>query len=206
MRTVGDLLRAADPLKHEEMWSLLERMNTRRKVVTGSGSRSGSDARVSEWSRRSLVISIATAGMMAVVGVALPRFLSPPLQAAVSFEVRLADESPAPELEAVTVSQSGLAIYLHEDVIVTNEDIAEATVIPGNSASTFSIEVIFNARGAHEMSSATSAHLGKPIAMLINGEVVAAPRLRSRIGKAAVVSGEFTQSEAERIAAGMIGR
>ena len=200
MRTVGDLLRAADPLKHEEMWSPIERIATRQKVLTGSR------APASGWSRRSLVISIATAGMMAIAGVALPRFFSPPLQAAVSFEVRLAEESPAPGLQAVTLAQSGITIYLHQDSIATNEDIAEARVVPGNSASTFGVEVIFNARGAENMSRATSSHVGKPIVMLINGQAVAAPTLRSRISKSAVMSGEFTRSEAGRIADGMIGR
>jgi preprotein translocase subunit SecD len=39
--------------------------------------------------------------------------------------------------------------------------------------------------------------------MLIDGEVVAAPTLKSPIGDAAVISGDFTQSEAQRIADGM---
>jgi hypothetical protein len=200
MRTVGDLLRAADPLKHEGTWSPLERVDTRQNVLTGSR------VAVSEWSRRSLVVAIATVCLTAGAGIALPRFFSPPLQAAVSFEIRLAEVSPAPELEPVTVSQSGLAIYLHPDVIVTNEDIAEAKVVPGNSASTFGVEVIFDAIGTEKMLHATSGHLGNPIAMLINGEVVAAPTLRSRISKSAVMDGELSQSEAARIADGMIGR
>jgi SecD/SecF fusion protein len=53
------------------------------------------------------------------------------------------------------------------------------------------------------MREATRNHLGKPVAILIDGEVVAAPTIKSPIGEAAVISGDFTQSDAQRIASGM---
>ena len=39
--------------------------------------------------------------------------------------------------------------------------------------------------------------------MLIDGEVIATPKLRAPIGTSAVINGDFTQAEAERIANGM---
>ena len=55
------------------------------------------------------------------------------------------------------------------------------------------------------MRQSTANHLGKPVAILINGDVVSAPTLKSPIGAAAVISGDYTQADAQRIAAGMIG-
>ena len=53
---------------------------------------------------------------------------------------------------------------------------------------------------------ATGGHVGRPLAVLIDGEVVMAPVLRSPITTSAVTSGDFTQPEAERIVAGIVGR
>ena len=53
------------------------------------------------------------------------------LQAAVRFEVRLAEDRPAPGLREAKVSGSDRSVYLHDEVIVTNSDIAAARVIQG---------------------------------------------------------------------------
>ena len=56
------------------------------------------------------------------------------------------------------------------------------------------------------MRQATAEHIGRPVAILIDGTVVMAPIVRSPIGDSAVISGQFTREEAERIAAGIDGR
>ena len=53
------------------------------------------------------------------------------------------------------------------------------------------------------MRQATARHVGELIAMLIDGEVMTTPRLRAPISTSAVINGDFTQAEAERIANGM---
>jgi preprotein translocase subunit SecD len=52
------------------------------------------------------------------------------------------------------------------------------------------------------MRHATADHVGLPVAMLIDGTVVTAI-VRSPIGHAAVIDGQFTREEATRIAAGI---
>jgi hypothetical protein len=49
------------------------------------------------------------------------------------------------------------------------------------------------------------SHLGKPVAILIDGSVVIAPTVKSAIGAAAIISGDYTQADAQRIAAGITG-
>jgi preprotein translocase subunit SecD len=126
-------------------------------------------------------------------------------QAAVRFEVRLAEDQSAPGLRAARVGTSSRTVYVHPEIVVTNDDIERSSVIGGNAPSQFWIDVRLNAAGAEKMRQATANHLGKPIAILINGDVVTAPTLKSPIGAAAVISGDYTQADAQRIAAGMIG-
>jgi len=125
------------------------------------------------------------------------------VQAAVRFEVRLAEEQPLVGLQAVRVSSTRV-VYLHPEVVVTNDDIAFSSVIPGNTPSEqFWIDVRLNAAGAAKMRQATMNHLGRPLAILIDGEVVSAPTVKSPIGAAAVINCDCTREEAQKIADGI---
>jgi preprotein translocase subunit SecD len=124
-------------------------------------------------------------------------------QAAVRFEVRLAEDRPVLGLREAKVSGSDRSVYLHDEVIVTNGDIAAARVVQGGDPSQYGVSVEFNASGAEKMRAATGNHIGKPVAILLDGQVVMAPVLRTPIGAAAVVTGNLTRTEAERIASGI---
>jgi preprotein translocase subunit SecD len=50
---------------------------------------------------------------------------------------------------------------------------------------------------------ASFGHIGKPMAILIDGEVVAAPIVMEPIAAEASINGHFTREEAEKIVAGM---
>jgi SecD/SecF fusion protein len=67
----------------------------------------------------------------------------------------------------------------------------------------YSIDVKFNASGAEKMRAATGNHIGRPVAILLDGQVVMAPVLRSPIDASAVVTGNFTRAEAARIVNGI---
>ena len=69
--------------------------------------------------------------------------------------------------------------------------------------STFNVTVLFNADGAQNMLRATSSHNGRPIAILLDDRVVMAPIVRSAIRGSAVITGNYTKSEAERIVQGL---
>jgi preprotein translocase subunit SecD len=68
------------------------------------------------------------------------------------------------------------------------------------------VAITFNDAGASRMTIATAGHVGRPLAILIDGEVVMAPVLRSPITASAVISGDFMRAEAERIVSGIVGR
>jgi preprotein translocase subunit SecD len=123
--------------------------------------------------------------------------------AAVRFEVRLADTAFSPGLREARIAGSGGVVYLHQEIIVTNDDISDGQMIAGETPSRFGVAVTFTGAGAEKMRQTTTRHVGELLAMLIDGEVISTPRLRASISTSAVISGDSTQAEAERIANGM---
>ena len=201
MKTLRELLRDADPLANEPMGSAQERRTIRASVLNAP--------RVAERppQRRAVVVAIA-AVVLAGIGAGFFEWSRAAVDvvAAVRFEAHLAEEQPGAGLREIVVSLSGRRIYLHPETILTNSDIAAAQVVPGNSASRFGVAVSLTRDGASKMFSATQSHIGKPIAILVDGQVVTAPTVRGAISTTGVISGDFTKAEADRIAAGILGR
>jgi preprotein translocase subunit SecD len=151
---------------------------------------------------------LAAFAVIVIVGLFLgERMWSPVIrdvQAAVRFEVRLAEDGPAPGLREAKVSGTDRSIYLHDEVVVTNGDISAARSVPVGGE--YNIIVEFNASGAGKMRVATGEHIGKPVAILLDGQVIMAPVLRSPIDTSAEITGNFTKADAERIVKGITGR
>jgi len=200
MTTLPELLREADPVSGEPRRGAHERSLRRDAVVNAPGN--GGD--VSRRSMMKRVVFATTLIAMAGAGLYWSR-ASVDVVAAVRFEVRLAEEAFAPGLREAAVGATR-KIYLHPETVITNSDIADASVVPGSRDGEFSVAVTFKADGAERMRRATQNHIGKPVAMLIDGTVVMAPVVRSAIGTQATLTGSYAKADAERIAAGMIGR
>ena len=122
---------------------------------------------------------------------------------ATALEVRLAEAQPAAGLTEASVSGSSEKVYLHREIIVTSADVVQARVVPGSGASDFGINVTFSQERAAKMARATASHLDKPLAILVNGQLVAAPTVRGQVSSSAVISGDFTSSQAAAIAEGL---
>jgi preprotein translocase subunit SecD len=152
--------------------------------------------------RRRVVLGAAAAAAAALVGVLVAFGDRGTLQAAVRFEVRLAEEQPAPGLIVARAADSGRLVYLHPEPILTNDDIAQSWVLE-EEPDRFGVSVHFLQAGAERMRRATANHLGRPVAILIDGEAVTAPVVRSLISDSAVIDGDYTRAEAERIADGI---
>lgn len=205
MKSVSDMLREADPLRHEPMPGAGDREPIRRAVVAGAGA---SEPALTRFRASVAVMAVVAAILIAIaaLGSRTGPQGSATVYAAVRFEVRLAEEQPGADRRAAKVAGSDRVIYLHDEVVVTNDDIARSAVAPGGTPSTFNIGIRFNEAGAEKMRRATANHLGKPLAVLIDGEVVMAPTLRSPISDSALISGDYSQAEAERIVNGISGR
>lgn len=205
MKSVSDMLREADPLRHEPMPGAGDRERIRRAVVAGAGA---SEPALTRFRASVAVMAVVAAILIAIaaLGSRTGPQGSATVYAAVRFEVRLAEEQPGADRRAAKVAGSDRVIYLHDEVVVTNDDIARSAVAPGGTPSTFNIGIRFNEAGAEKMRRATANHLGKPLAVLIDGEVVMAPTLRSPISDSALINGDYSQAEAERIVNGIGGR
>ena len=203
MTEIRHVLSAADPLRHELRPTEAERDRLRQRVVAAAAHL---DSRPGRTRRPILVPMLVTSAVIAMIVATSSMWPRSSLaQAAVRFEVRLAEDQPAPGLRAARVGSSNRTIYLHPEIVVTNDDVERSSVIGGDVPSHFWIDVRLNAAGAEKMRRATASHLGKPVAILIDGDVVTSPTLKSSIGAAAVISGDYTQADAQRIAGGMRG-
>jgi hypothetical protein len=202
MKTVSDILRDADPLRHEP--HPLEERDRLREAILAAASDVGVSSSMGFRGPLVLVATIVliVAGIVAI-GSKIWSGGGATLQAAVRFEVRLAEAQPTLGLRPARIAGSDRVVYLHPEIVVTNDDISESRVIQGNAPSRFGVAVELSAAGAEKMRKATAGHIGGPVAILIDGDVVAAPIVKSAIGNSAVISGDFTKAEAERIANGM---
>ena len=116
-------------------------------------------------------------------------------------EVRMAETEPARGLIQATVSNSDRKIYLHDVPVITNHDVMQARVVQADGR--FNVAITLFSEGAVKMAKATAAHIGKPLAIIIDGEVVAALTVRSAISDQALITGDFTRAQAEKIATGL---
>ena len=205
MTTVSDLLRDADPMRDEPSRSREERNRIRALVLAAAANQP--PRRAARWqSRRSAVWTLAAilAILAVVAGSRLWSGGGATLHAAaVRFEVRLAETAFAPGLRPARIVGADAVVYLHPETVVTNDDILRSTVVATGNGPGFGVAVTFPPAGAARMERATASHLNAPVALLVDGEVIAAPTLRSPISESAIVSGNFTKPEAERIAEGM---
>jgi hypothetical protein len=202
MIDVGDLLREADPLQDEQGFPQERRDRMREAILS---------AAVPVRARNRLVSKrLATSGIAALAlfaaALAGPRLFVRDVEAAIRFEMLLAEDLPAPGLTEAKVADSNRSVYLHSDVIASNGDIASARAFPVPGASDYSVNIEFKAGASARMREATARHVGKPIAILLDGRVVMAPTLRSPISESARITGNFTQARAEKIANGLTGR
>ena len=126
--------------------------------------------------------------------------------ASVRIEFRPGSQEPEPGLTAMTLPSSGKQIYISENVVLSNSDIDSASVSLGPNGQPM-ISIVFTKVGAKRFAEVTEQNIGKPLAILIDGELLSAPIIEESIlgGKAAIV-GSLTNTEAERIAKGIKGR
>ena len=121
----------------------------------------------------------------------------------VKLELRLAEPEPQEGLTEALIPGGNKKIYLHEEVIIANKDIVEARAVKDDTLGVFQIEVTFTEEGARRVEKITEENLGKYMAILFDGRIISAPLVQSKISDKAVISGHFTEEEAERIANGI---
>jgi TonB family protein len=117
---------------------------------------------------------------------------------AAQLEIRLAETAPAAGLREAAVPGSAQRVYLHQATLATDADVTGASVI--NMGGQLGVGVRFSDAASARMLSGTKAHVGKPLAIVLDGNVIAAPTLRAPVGDSAVISGTFTAVSAQELA------
>jgi TonB family protein len=90
---------------------------------------------------------------------------------------------------------------MRSSAVVTGADVTGARAVDAGGGR-YSVGVAFSAAGSNRLAEFTKIHIGKPVAIVLNGRVISAPIVRSIIRESAVISGSFTKEEADRIVAG----
>jgi TonB family protein len=146
-----------------------------------------------------IALTLVMAGVTAATVRALPLDLSALAQtgAASRMEIRLAETTPGAGLQQASVPGSDQPIYLHPAPIATWSDVSIARIVNvGDSG--FGVAVTLNSDAAARMATATAAHLDRPLAIILDGRVVAAPTVRAPIGETAMITG-ITASAAQEL-------
>jgi hypothetical protein len=202
MSSLRTLLQTTDPLRHEVPHLDAGRERIRQAILGAT------PAERVTGSRSTQLTLVAALAMLLIAAVALGYQIwahgTTPVLAAVRFEVRLAEDHPIAGLVVAQVPNSDRVLYLHPEIVVGNDDVAQTWVVQDGSL-WFGVAVQLLPSGAERMRQATATHIGRPVAILIDGTVVMAPVVRSPINDTAVITGHFTQADAERMAEG-IGR
>jgi hypothetical protein len=161
--TIKELLSDADPYRHEPPPSEAARHQIRQRITAAAPDISAALPRA--FLTRRLLLMAAMAGLaLWIVGGRWRDGNATVQAAAVHFELRLAEDQPAPGLQEAQVGRTGQIMYLHEEVVVSNDDVAYSRIVAGDDASHFNVIVEFTEAGGEKMRQATADRLGGRIA------------------------------------------
>lgn len=98
--------------------------------------------------------------------------------------------------------EEGEPLLLEESAVLSGERISDARVdFDTTGFGQPNISFSLNAEGAREFASLTREHVGRKLAMLLDGEVLSAPNIREAIlGGNGLITGQFTVEEASLLA------
>lgn len=121
------------------------------------------------------------------------------LRAAIPFEVRVVAATAAATTLAVRDEATGETLALREDVSLDNADLAAARVVP--TGATFGVEVTFTTAGTAKVRAVTRENVGRRIAVIVDGRVIASPVVRTEVADLGVLSGRYSRADARGLPA-----
>ncbi len=119
-------------------------------------------------------------------------------------EFRRAETSPAEGLTEAVVAGTKEKVYLHKTADLTGADIASARLT--GEAGARAVDLTFTDAGGKKMAKLSEEHFDKPMALMVDGTVIAAPVIRARLGKSTLVTGQFTEAEATKLVKAVGGK
>jgi len=116
-------------------------------------------------------------------------------------ELRLAEEQPGGGLtEFVEGGPGQKKFYLHGETVITTDDIIKAQLSTAYGADQPELAIEFTPEASKRMAEVTGQHIGDYMALLIDGRLVSAAKIVSRVSDKCVIAGSFTRDEVDRMA------
>ena len=120
----------------------------------------------------------------------------------VFLEIRLAEAEPVRGLTfEAPVKGTEKKVHIHYATVVTNAELLKARVV--EIGGRYEVAVTLTPQGAEKMTYATSKHVGRPLAIILDGDIVAVQTVRRALGSEVAISGDYSQADAARIVAGL---
>jgi preprotein translocase subunit SecD len=122
-----------------------------------------------------------------------------PAKEEITLEFRLVHEGPGKKAIEVPNRKTGKTIYVSKKVALSNEDIEKVEVVPDLYMDP-EVAIFFTKEGKRKLTGITQNNVGRRMALLLNGEVITAPTIRSRIASGRlVIAGEFEENEVDEL-------
>lgn len=113
-----------------------------------------------------------------------------------SLQDEIINTTLAPEREDGIVNPLTESLF---ETVLSGNDIASATVV--ELADVYGVQFAFTEAGGQAMLEFTRAHIGEPLAIVIDGEILSTAIIQSEFGAdGGLLSGNFTEEEANRLA------
>lgn len=109
------------------------------------------------------------------------------LQAQAQFTINAAAENPIPGWLKMDIE--GGSVWVNPAPGITSADIQGAEPAADRKYGNF-VKVIFTDAGAKKMRELTTAQMNKPIAIVLDGKLISAPKVRSVISNEGIITGK----------------
>jgi preprotein translocase subunit SecD len=125
--------------------------------------------------------------IFSLTGCAIVILFGSVLQAQAQFTINAAAEDPVPGWQKMDID--GRSVWVNPTPAITSSDIQGAEPATDRNYGNF-VKVIFTDGGAKKMRELTTAQMNKPIAMVLDGKLISAPKVRSVISNEGIITGK----------------
>jgi hypothetical protein len=125
---------------------------------------------------------------------------APSGSASVGFYIAQTDSAP----DLMEVKLSDTSVYVQRQPVLTRADLTEAAALVDRQGQNF-VGLRFSPEGARKLAQISSQNVGKLLVLVINGQLVAAPRIAEPLNRGVLAFGVDTAQTAAEIAARVRG-
>lgn len=118
----------------------------------------------------------------------------------VKIEFRCAELAPADGLIEAIEPRTNRRIYLHKNSDLSEKDIVDIKVKKQDTIPHTVIEFTFAKESRKKVEEMSEKQLNKPIALLIDGEIVVAPIIRAKLSTKAAMTGDIAEEVLGKLA------